>query len=143
MHRPTEFYLALGTLLFAAGTAAIVIAEPFAPPRVSEETGIPLKVMDQEGRLRVDWNPRTPVVQASDSATLEVIDGGVFHRYPVDKRILENGGLDYIRRSTDVTLTLTTYAGGRPSAQAVVRTIGAPEPAAGDDSAPQTRVEGR
>ena len=139
MRRPTEFYLALGTLLFVAGIAALAIAEPFAPKQPAPEARFPVKVVDRDGRIRVDWNPLIPAVRSSDSATLEVIDGGLYHRYPVEKSILDNGGLDYVRRTADVTLTLTTYTGGRPSAQAIVRTVDAIQP----DAAGQTQVRTR
>jgi hypothetical protein len=41
----------------------------------------------------------------------------------VEPEILRKGGLDYVRRSDDVLLTLTLYHDGRPDLQASVRRI--------------------
>jgi hypothetical protein len=80
-------------------------------------------VADQNGRIRVDWDANDQAVQTAQGATLEVEDGEVLNRYPVEPKILRSGGLDYVRRSEDVLLTLTLYHDGRPGLQSAVRRI--------------------
>ncbi|WP_225154708.1 hypothetical protein, partial [Bradyrhizobium sp. NBAIM08] len=75
------------------------------------------------GRMRIDWDSSNPAIQTAEGATLEVEDGGVFNRYPVEANILRSGGLDYVRRSQDVFLTLTLYQDGRPGLQSSIRRI--------------------
>jgi hypothetical protein len=73
--------------------------------------------------MRVDWDPGNEAVLTAQGATLEAEDGGVLNRYPVEPNVLRSGGLDYIRRSEDVLLTLTLYHDGRPGIQSTVRRI--------------------
>jgi hypothetical protein len=73
--------------------------------------------------MRVDWDPSNPAIQAAQGATLEVEDGGAFNRYPVEANVLRSGGLDYVRKTDDVLLTLTLYHDGRPGLQTSVRRI--------------------
>ena len=56
--------------------------------------------------MRVDWDPSNPAIQAAQGATLEVEDGKSFNRYPVEANVLRSGGLDYIRKTDDVLLTI-------------------------------------
>ena len=104
--------------------------------------GLELKVVDQSGRIRVDWNANNPLVQSAQGATLEVEDGGSFNRYPVEPNILKSGGLDYVRRSEDVLLTLTLYHDGRPGVQSSVRRIAPFGAQSANTPAPVTVREG-
>lgn len=120
-HRP-ELYLLLATIVLGSLTAFLLMGRPLAMFQTAKP-GLELRVADQGGRIRVDWNSNSPLIQSAQGATLEVEDGGSFNRYPVAPNILKNGGLDYIRRSEDVLLTLTLYHDGRPGVQSSVRRI--------------------
>ena len=121
--RPLEYYLLLGTLFLVALTAAILLAKPLTARQDKPKPNLDLRVADKDGRIRVDWDPSNPFVQAAQGATLEVEDGGSFNRYPVEANILRSGGLDYVRKSDDVLLTITLYHDGRPGLQSSIRRI--------------------
>jgi len=117
-----EFFLTSWTVGLALLTAVILLGGTLlrhGKPKLN----LDLKIADQNGRMRIDWDPSNPAIQAAQGATLEVEDGGVFNRYPVEANILHSGGLDYVRRSEDVFLTLTLYQDGRPGLQSSVRRI--------------------
>jgi hypothetical protein len=121
--RRPEFYLLLGTVFLATLTAAILLARPLIDRQEKPKPRLDLSVADREGRLRVDWDASNPVIQSAQGGTLEVEDGGIFNRYPVEAKVLRSGGLDYVRRSDDVLLTLTLYQDGRPGLQTSIRRI--------------------
>ena len=121
--RRPEFYLLLATIVLSSVTAFLVFAKPLSARHAKPKAILELKVVDQNGRMRVDWNAADPLIQSAQGATLEVEDGGAFNRYPVEPTILRSGGLDYVRRSDDVLLTLTLYHDGRPGVQTSVRRI--------------------
>lgn len=126
MRRALDFHLGLWTLILVAAASILFFLKPFervAPAPSDEPQLLTLKAADQAGRLRVDWDPRSQVVQSAEAATLEVQDGGTFHRYPVSEQVLRHGGLDYVRKTGDVLLTLTLYSNGQPGQQATVRRI--------------------
>lgn len=127
MARPSEFHLGIATLLFAAAATALVIAEPFRfrdrPPRA-----FVIHASEGGGRVRVDWNPSDVNAFRADSAVLRVQDGGTVHEYPIDRKTLDNGGLDYLRKSGDVLLSLTLMGEGKPRTEALVRSIVADTP---------------
>ena len=120
-HRP-ELYLLLATIVLGIFTAFLLIGRPMRTFQKAKP-GLELRVADQGGRIRVDWNANNPLIQSAQGATLEVEDGGSFNRYPVASNILKSGGLDYIRRSEDVLLTLTLYHDGHAGVQSSVRRI--------------------
>ena len=123
MRRKAEFWLGLWTLCFIAATGALAYFSPLSP-RSSGVPPIALRVIDQEGRLRIDWNKDNELIRSAGGATLEVEDGGVTNRYPVEPKTLRSGGFDYIRKTTDVLMTLTLFHDGKPGAIAKVRSIG-------------------
>ena len=125
--RPLEFWLGLWTLLLFGAAAALAYYGPtFARRTTASPAGLTLRATDERGRFRVDWDSAAPAIRRADSAVLEVDDGGSFTKYPVDAKILRSGGLDYIRKSTDVLLTLTLLRGGKALEQAAVRSVGPP-----------------
>lgn len=141
MSKPNEFYLGLATLLLVAAAAAIVIAEPFRPS-ASYDDVVPVVASDAGGRLRVDWNASHPLVATADKALLRVRDGSSTYEYPVEKPTLRTGGLDYLRKSGDVTLTLVLLQGGKPHGQAALRAFAAPAPPGSEPEA-QSRTRSR
>ena len=112
----------LATIVLGSLTAFLLMGRPMTMFQKAKP-GLELRVADHNGRIRVDWNANNPLVQSAQGATLEVEDGGSFNRYPVEPKILKSGGLDYVRRSEDVLLTLTLYHDGRPGVQTSVRRI--------------------
>jgi hypothetical protein len=118
-----EVYLLLATIVLAAIATAIFLAAPLSSRDAKPQPALELRVADQNGRIRVDWDADQPAVRTAQGATLEVEDGGVLNRYPVEPNVLRSGGLDYVRRSEDVLLTLTLYHDGRPGLQSTVRRI--------------------
>jgi hypothetical protein len=90
--------------------------------------GIALRVSDSDGRLRIDWDAEHEMIRQAQGATLEVDDGGVLNRYPVEPKTLRAGGFDYIRKTPEVLLTLTLFRNGKPGAVATVRSVGAVQP---------------
>lgn len=120
MQRRPEFYLLLWTVILIVLTTIVLLVGPFGTNPAKAKPSLELRVADQGGRMRVDWDANAAVIQSAQGATLEVKDGGVFNRYPVEASILRSGGLDYVRRSDDVLLTLTLYHDGRPGVQSSV-----------------------
>src|SRR5215210_5057925 len=118
MRSKTEFWLGLSTLCFVAATAAMAYLTPLRPPRTRAVPPLELKVTDQDGRLRVDWDKDHELVRSAGGATLEVEDGGVTNRYPVEPNTLRAGGFDYIRKTQEVLLTLTLFQNDHPGATA-------------------------
>lgn len=125
--RSTEFWLGLWTLLFLGGAAALAYLHPF-PGGTQKTEGIALRVSDQGGRMRVDWDANNELIRQAQGATLEVDDGGVMNRYPVEPKTLRAGGFDYIRKTPEVLLTLTLFRDGKPGALATVRSVGGIQP---------------
>ena len=122
--RPLEFWLGLWTLALFAAAAGVAIYAPKPAKTKAAPAALVLRATDMSGRMRVDWD--AAAVSAADSAVLEVEDGGQFHKYPVDSKILRSGGLDYIRKSPDVLLTLTLLRDGKAADQAAIRSVGPP-----------------
>lgn len=119
----TELYLLLATIVLAALATAIFLTAPLSSRHGKPRPSLEVRVADQNGRMRLDWDANDPSIRTAQGATLEVEDGGVLNRYPVEPNILRSGGLDYVRRSEDVLLTLTLYHDGRPGVQTAVRRI--------------------
>jgi hypothetical protein len=138
MPRQNVLYPGLATLLFAAATAALVIAEPFRT-RQPYPDAVPVIAAEVDGRIRVDWNPSHPVVAQAERAVLRVRDGESAYEYPVEKSILQRGGLDYLRKSGDVSLSLVLVRGGREQGQGSVRAFAVPAPSAPQAAAADTR----
>ncbi|HYP15372.1 MAG TPA: hypothetical protein VEQ63_15700 [Bryobacteraceae bacterium] len=122
--RRMDFWLGLGTLGLIA-TAAIVAYQP--PARAESEAAGPpafsLKPAEYSGRLRIDWDAESKSIQSAQGATLTVNDGGAVESYPVDAKVLQDGGFDYLRKTRDVLLSLTLVRDGKPAEQAYIRTI--------------------
>ena len=127
MARPYELYLGLAALLLCAGTAALLIAEPFRG-RESNSGVVPVTAADAGNRIRLDWNPRHTAVTRSDRAVLRVRDGSSRVEYPVDRATLQHGGLDYVHKSGDVSLNMIFFEGDKQHGEASIRVI-APAPA--------------
>ena len=134
MRRKTEFWLGLWTLSFIAASAALAYFSPLTPRASAGPDQIGLRVTDQEGRLRVDWDKTNELIRTAGGATLEVEDGGVTNRYPVEPKTLRAGGFDYIRKTPDVLLTLTLFHDGNADAVVKVRSIGPLQAAAQTDT---------
>ena len=135
--RRTEFWLGLWTLLFIAATAVLAYVHVPGMHRGRQSESLVLRVNDQEGHLRVDWDVNNEVVRKAQGGTIEVDDGGEINRYPVEPKTLRAGGFDYIRKTPEVLLTLTLFRNGKPGALATVRSVGPVQ----RESVPPTVVE--
>ena len=142
MPRISEFHLGIATLLFAACATALVIAEPFRYRDRPPKTFV-VQAAEVNGRVRVDWNPSVVREFKADAAILRVQDGEITHEYPIDRRTLEAGGLDYLRKSDDVLLSLTLMGEGKPRTEAMVRTVIAPPPPAPPPAGRETETRAR
>jgi hypothetical protein len=144
MARPSDFNLGIATMLIVVFAAVLLIAEPFQggdePP-----ASLRLQAVEDNGRVRIDWNQSDLAAFNADSAILRVEDGGTTREYPIDTKTLKTGGLDYVRNSNDVLLSLTLMSEGKPRTEGLIRTVvaqaapPAPEPAQRD----QTRTRRR
>jgi hypothetical protein len=112
-----------GSVLFLAGTAAVLWWDGARFQKPASRPALVVHASEQDGRIRVDWDPSDPLVRDAKSATLIARDGEVSHEYPVSVDALRSGGLDYLRRSNDVLLTLRVDA-----TEARVRTFVSPPP---------------
>lgn len=138
-----ERNLFLSTLLLLGLTAAMIFGDPLRRLRPTSPHALILSATDLNSRMRVSWDPGVKAVQEAEGATLEVIDGAVTNRYPIEPRVLRSGTFDYLRQSEDVLLTVTLYRDGRPGLQGVIRSVGKPATAAlgGDSGDPQSEPE--
>jgi hypothetical protein len=121
--RPNDFWLGLWTLIFLGAAAAFAYFHPL-PGYAKKSEAIALRVSDQGGRMHIDWDANNEMIRKAQGATLEVDDGGVTNRYPVEPKTLRAGGFDYIRKTPEVLLTLTLFSDGKPGAVATVRSVG-------------------
>ena len=127
--RHFELYIGLATLALLTAAAGLAYFQPFSPHGVRvRNPALDLRASEVPGRVRVDWNPQDEGVRTAQNGTLEVVDGGLRNRYPVEQQVLRSGSFDYIRKSEDVFLTLTLFRNGQPDRQGVIRTIGPVRP---------------
>lgn len=112
------------TLLLAAAIAMLVYAQPFARLSAHASEPLTLRTTDVNGRMRVEWDPSQEAIRSAQGATLEVVDGSLTNRYPVDPRVLRSGSFDYLRQSDDVLLTMTVHKDGTPGVEGVIRSVG-------------------
>lgn len=144
MHqRHPDFWLGLGTLLLIAASAIVVLWQPFSKSRgPQDDFGFTLRPADHDGRMRIDWNPQSQAVKTAKGGTLAVNDGGSMESYPVEAKVLRDGGLDYVRKSGDVVLTLTLNGNNqRQRQQAFARRISPVQLAQAAPSEPAPRRE--
>lgn len=123
-----------GTLVFFAAAAGLTWWDGTRRASVSDAPVFRLHAIEQDGRIRVDWDPSDAVVKKARSATLVARDGNASHEYPVTADALRSGGLDYLRRTNNVLLTLRLEGTGVESA---VRTVVSPPRAAEIPPQPQ------
>jgi hypothetical protein len=114
-----NLYLSLGTAALLVITAGVLMQGPRA--RTTERFQV--RAEESGGRVRLDWNPASALVQQADAGALEVVDGGASQRYNVAKKILSQGGLDYHRRSDDVLLQIQLLRGGQVIGATAVRVV--------------------
>jgi hypothetical protein len=115
------------TLLLATATAVLIYAQPFSRLNAYASEPLSLRTTDVNGRMRVEWDPRQEAIRNAQGATLEVIDGDLTNRFPVDPQVLRGGSFDYLRQSDDVLLTMTTlHKDGTPGVEGIIRSVGKP-----------------
>lgn len=124
--KPLEFWLGLWTLILFAAAAGVALYRPKPAKAKLTPSALTLRATDEAGRMRIDWDTAAAAIRSADEAVLEVEDGGQITKYPVDAKILRSGGLDYMRKSPDVLLTLTLLRDGKAADQAAIRSVGPP-----------------
>lgn len=137
MVRAYGWVLLAGTAVFLTATGVLVSLDNSGGTETARKPELRLHVTEQQGRIRVDWDPTDPAIRSARSARLTARDGNTSHEYPVTEEALRGGGLDYLRRSDDVLLTLKLDGSG---AEATVRAVVAPQAAvpAAEPPAPST-----
>lgn len=140
--RPAAILLPLaGTVVFILAACVLIWADRDQPAGQGRAPDLELRVTENKGRIRVDWDPSAPAVKSATSAKLIARDGNSSHEYPVNGEALRGGGLDYLRRTNDVLLTLRIEETG---AEAAVRSIVAqPPPPPPTAARKQTRTRSR
>jgi hypothetical protein len=108
------------TLIVSILSLAAFVARPYLVPS-THEGPLTLNATDKNGRVQMQWDPRSDVIQSAQGALLDVVDGTEVQRYPVDFKVLSSGALDYVRNTGEATLTLTLFRDGHPISQSVVR----------------------
>ena len=121
--------------VWAAGVAVLtaVAAVYFAPrlfraPVVRPALG--LRVVDSGGRLQISW--RRDILPATEAqhASLRIVDGGENVSVPFDADLLEQGALEYPRRSDNVEVQLRIERPGGGDQEESVHFLGTPVTAA-------------
>ncbi len=110
-----------GALLLALATTWLVAGNGF---HSDASSAFSIQASDHKGRVEMQWDPTVESIRKADSATLDAVDGGSEHRYPVDPRILRGGAMAYVRQAQDVALTVTLYKNDQPSERSAVLSIG-------------------
>jgi hypothetical protein len=121
MLQTLESRLFAAAALLAVSAAALFLTEPFRRSAPASARVLPLHVLEEDGRVRVDWDPVASIAAEADSARLIAHDGGATRQYEVDRRALRNGGLDYVKRSDDVLLEFVLLQNGRQLHRATIR----------------------
>lgn len=136
-----------GSFLWVASAAVIVLAAAvfygrplWEPARPNED--LAFSASDSKGRMRVNWNRNSPLIEGAESGRLDVVDGTNVASYPVDASVLRAGTLEYIRHSADVLLTLNMLRNGQVMHREMIRSIGY-EPATDATPARGTRSRRR
>jgi hypothetical protein len=109
-----------GTAILALATVWVLAGNSF---HTETPAGFTLQASDHNGRVEIQWDPNIESIRQSDSATLDAVDGGSEHRYPVESRILHGGAMAYVRQGKDVALTVTLYKNSQPSERSAVLSI--------------------
>lgn len=115
-----RWFLLAGVLL-AVATSAWVL-------RPSRGANVGLRISDERGLLRVDWDRNSSVVRQAKTGKLSVRDGESQVHIELDAAILHNGNVTYQRKSETVELRLAIPAPGGGEIVTVSRFIGQPPP---------------
>ncbi|MBC7924432.1 MAG: hypothetical protein H7039_02140 [Bryobacteraceae bacterium] len=122
----TRLYFTLGVILLAALSFALVVAEPLSPHKAHRYAIFDVRASESGGSIVLDWDPKSVLVDAATNGLLESNDGGVSHSDTVEARVLRQGGLEYRRRSEDVTIRLRLMKGSETIGESSVKLTGLP-----------------
>jgi hypothetical protein len=110
-----------GALILAIATACVLVGNGRLLP-VRSSPFSPL-ASDRHGRVEIHWDPQAAAVRKAESAMLDAVDDGTMSRYPVERKILRDGAIAYVRHGQDVALTITLYENGRAGERASILSI--------------------
>jgi hypothetical protein len=99
--------LLLLAFLFAAGAAWTWLWAP--EERASAESIPELAAADEQGRVRLAWNPQAAVFERAAYGVLEADEGGRLAVYRIPPAVLRGGALEYIRQERDVRLSMRLF----------------------------------
>lgn len=116
-----KLWLASG---IAAGLAIGILALTHMATRPKgTSTPFQLDAKQVDGRIRLTWNTNLPLVKAATGGILEARDGSKSASYPIERKVLRQGVLEYILSSEDVLLSVTLLQKGKAGQQSVVRVV--------------------
>ncbi len=110
--------------------AAFVIGVNFKllTPRPAAVLG--LRAIATGHKLRVEWAPSSALIRQSQSATIDVNDGGATTRLLLDSKRLRRGSFDFLHQSDDVEFVFTLHSPNRQPVLEWARFIGPLAPTA-------------
>jgi proteasome lid subunit RPN8/RPN11 len=149
---PSRSWLAPVAILagLAVGAAGFLarqhwMSRPAAVPSagIVTQAALGLTTADQDGKLQIQWDAKSPDVQRSSGGLLLISDGAQPHTITLDSTQLKNGSMIYTRTSDRVNIILSlTEPGGDKLLQAAgfvkPPVSPAPPPAAEPAAAEQT-----
>jgi hypothetical protein len=128
MPRGVEFYLGAATLSALVAATALAYYQPFVPEADLHNNPFILKAKVENNRLQVDWDAEHPALDGAEGGTLRVLEGADRKEYPVERKVLQSGGLDYLQSGPEALLSLTIHHQKRRDVTAYVRLVSAPPP---------------
>lgn len=125
-----EWLMVLAGLLLLA--VAGVALPRFRAASEGPDDSLALKLQDNNGQLRVEWNRAARQLADAEKTELQISDGGPL-LVPLQREIARTGSLTYARRSEDVTIRFVVYRKDRPPTEELARFVGPPVPRPADD----------
>ncbi|MGH9647847.1 MAG: hypothetical protein ACRD4E_13640 [Bryobacteraceae bacterium] len=123
------FWLA-AALIVIAGLA--VTGARFLASGLKNET-MALSVLEREGQLDVEWNPRATPVSKAAGGTLEIADGSQTRTIPLKPADLALGKFSYKPDTGDIQVRMIVQAPDGEKVQEASRFLGPAPPKASDD----------
>ncbi|HWQ56099.1 MAG TPA: hypothetical protein VN442_20605 [Bryobacteraceae bacterium] len=121
--------------------SAILLILPFvgwfepAPPK-EQARGFSLRLSDDTGRLRIEWDREAPQILAATGGRLEIVDGPNATRVNLDRADLRNGSVIYWRSHGETKVRMVLDGSGPEQVQESAHFVGPP---AAIEPAPETQ----
>lgn len=85
-----------------------------------------LQAREQQGEMRIEWNPASKTIQRAQRAVLELNDGATQRLVQLSADQLRSGGFPFLRNGTDLRARLVVYSPSGASVEEVARYLGQP-----------------